>query len=229
MQAPQLAHDARNASAVTMRICQRLYLGGRSFDALPFARANLILAENSADDISRRRSHTASGLLLADTGDIAGAIDHHSRALQYATEAHDEVEMSRVWNNIGAVFCVSGNFALALPCFKRVLALVPPGSEPVFSRYAAYGNLSHCHFQLDALEEGHRYAMLATRELTPAIIEQDPYNALVLYRNFARLLVAMNRLDEAKQQAAAAMAMAARIGCAGDVAGVGQQQAAGGM
>lgn len=212
MQAPQLAHDAREASAVTMRICQKLYLGGRSFDALPFARANLILAENSGDDISRRRSHTASGLLLADTGDVAGAIEHHSRALHYATDAHDDVEMSRVWNNIGAAFCVSGNFALALPCFKRVLALVPPGSEPVFSRYAAYGNLSHCHFQLDALEEGYRYAMLATRELTPAIIEQDPYNALVLYRNFARLLVAMNRLDEAKEQAAAALAMAARIG-----------------
>jgi len=212
MQLPRPEGDAQLASGVTLRICQRLYLGGRSFDALPFARANMILAANSNNDVLKRRAHTASGLLLADTGDVAGAIDHHTRALRYAADAQDNVEMSRVWNNIGSAFCVSGNFSLGLACFKRVLALVPAGGEPVFSRYAAYVNLSHCHFQMEALGEGYRYATLATQEMTPAIAEQDPHHALVLYRNFARLLVAMGRLDEAREQVAAAVAMAAKVG-----------------
>jgi hypothetical protein len=86
MQEPLAQVDARAASNAALRLCQRLYANARSFDALPFGRANLVLAARSNDLVLMRRSYTACGLLLGDTADIAGAIMHHTHALKMATE-----------------------------------------------------------------------------------------------------------------------------------------------
>lgn len=212
MQLPLDQGEAEAASTAALRLCQRLYANARSFDALPFARANLVLVENSKDVALLRRSHTACGLLLADTGDIAGAIEHHTIALRLAAAADDAVEMSRIWNNIGAAFCVSGSFNLATACFRRVLALLHSEAAPVFSRFTAYANLANCLFYTDTHDEGLQFAMLAMKEITPTFAQQDPLNALLLHRSYARLLVANGRLGEAKTLVEATVAMATKVG-----------------
>ena len=210
MIAPQSREDAAPASAAALRLCQRLYANGRSFDALPFARANLVLAKHSDDFALLRRSHTACGLLLADTADITGAIEHFTHALRLAAAIDDRVEMSRVWNNIGFAFYVSGSFKLAATCFRRVLTILVSEPGPVFSRYTAYINLAHCLFHTNELDEGQRFAALAMLEMTPDMARQDPFNTLLLHRNYARLLVGLGRLDEARIQVEAAIDMAAK-------------------
>lgn len=212
MQDPHTPADAHVSSNAALRLCQQLYGNGRSFDALPFGRANLALARHANDPALMRRAHTACGLLLADTADIAGAMDHHTQALRLAAKADDVVEVSRVWNNIGLALCVSGNFELATPCFERVLSILHTEKGPVFSRYAAYANLAHCLFQTNHLREGERYAALGMLEMTPAMVQQDPLNAVFMHRNRARLLVALGRLDEAKAQVQATVEMAAKAG-----------------
>ena len=198
MQAPQSPEEAQAGANAALRLCQRLYTNARSFDALPFGRANLVLAERSNDVALMRRSHTACGLLLADTADIAGAIEHHTRALRHASEADDAVEMSRVWNNIGSALCISGSFGLAVACFRRVLVLLHSESMPVYSRYTAYINLSHCLYHLDELHEGLHFANLALNEMTSVFFEQDPHVALLLRRNCVKLYLATGQRQEAK-------------------------------
>lgn len=197
MHAP-LAHvDAELASQATLRLCQRLYANARSFDALPFGRANLVLAAHANDANLMRRSHTACGLLLADTADIAGAIEHLTHALKL-TSADDTVELSRGWNNIGLAFGVSGNFALAVACFRRVLASLHSEPGSVYSRYSAFINLAHCLDHLDEDSEGLHFAEQALREMTPAFIQQDPHAALLLHRNCVKLYLSSGRHQEAK-------------------------------
>ena len=210
MQAPQAAGEAQSASTVSLRLCQHLYANARSFDALPFGRANLVLAEHSNDVVLMRRSHTACGLLLADTADIAGAITHHTHALRLAAQADDAVEMSRVWNNIGGAFCIAGSFALAVACFRRVLALLHSESAPVYTRYTAFTNLAHCLYHLDELQEGMHFANRALKELTPSFLQQDPHVALLLHRNCVKLYLSAGRHQEAKTHVEEAVRMAER-------------------
>ena len=212
MRAPQPQEQARAASVAALQLCQHLYANARSFDALPFARANLVLAEKSADAALVRRSHTACGLLLADTADIAGAIEHHVVALGLASRNDDAVEMSRVWNNIGTAFLVSGNFVFAAACFRRTVKLLHSQSAHIFSRFAAYGNLAHCFFQLDDLHACEHFALLGIQEMTLGIATQDPYSALLLHRNYVRLLLALGRHNEAKTQVEVTLGLAEKTG-----------------
>ncbi|MEQ1516368.1 MAG: HD domain-containing phosphohydrolase [Usitatibacteraceae bacterium] len=202
--------DARAGSTAALQLCQRLYRDGRSFDALPFGRANLALAEQADDAILMRRAHTAFGLLLGDTADIAGAMDHHTQALRIAMNANDAVEMSRIWNNIGMAFNIAGNYPLATACFKRVLALLESEPSPVFSRYTSFGNLAHSLFHMGEFGEGQQYATMAAREMTPAMAAQDGLNPVILHRNNVRLLVALGRLEEAKVAVQATLEFAAK-------------------
>lgn len=197
MQAPQPQGEAAAASAATLRLCQRLYANGRSFDALPFGRANLVLAGLSHDAALKRRAHTALGLLLADTADIAGSIDQHVYALRLTQLADDSVEMSRVWNNIGLALGLSGSFVLAAACFRRVLALLHSEPGPVYSRYTALTNLAHSLYHLDRLQEGLQFAALALEEMTPEFCVQDPHGALLLHRNCAKLYLGTGDLSNA--------------------------------
>ena len=210
MQVPQEQQEAKAGSNAALRLCQRLYANARSFDALPFGRANLVLAEQSNDAALLRRSHTACGLLLADTADIAGAIEHHTHALRLASAQDDTVEMSRVWNNIGVAFCVSGSFALAGACFRRVLVLLHLESAPVDTRYIAFTNLAHCLYHLGEVQEGLYFANMALKEMTPTFFQQDPHVALLLHRNCVKLYVAAAQLPEAKRHVDEAVKMAAR-------------------
>lgn len=210
MQVPQTQDEALAGSSAALLLCQRLYVNARSFDALPFARANLVLAEHSNDVDLMRRSHTACGLLLADTADIAGAIEHHTHALRLATEADDAVEISRVWNNIGGTFCISGNFSLAAACFRRVLALLHAETAPVDTRYLALINLAHCFFHLGEIREGLQFAAKALEEMTPTFLQKDPHVALLLHRNCVKLHLADGCLQEAKLHVEEVVRMAAR-------------------
>lgn len=212
MQAPQSRDDAGAACIAALRLCQHLYGNARSLDALPFARANLALAESSGDAVLLRRAHTACGLLSADTADLAGAIEHHTRALRLAVGAGDVMETSRVWNNIGVAFMVSGNMSLAVECFRRVISIVESQDGPVYSRYSAFTNLAHCLYHLDKIEEGLEFAGKAMGEITPAFFQQDPHNALLLHRNCVRLYISAGRLQDAKSHVAEVLRMAGRAG-----------------
>lgn len=208
---PQREDDAAEACRIVLRLCQRLYGSARSFEALPFGRANLELAQSANDDNLIRWSHTACGLLLADTADIAGAIEHHAEALRLAAAKGDTVGMSRVWNNIGHTFCVSGSFSLAAACFRRVLALLSSESAPIFSRYTAYGNLAHCLYHLDEVNEGLHFAKLAQAEMTADFLREDPHCAVLLHRNCVKLFLASGQIHLAKEHVDEVMALTDRV------------------
>lgn len=211
LKSPLAPDQALPSSDTTLRLCQKLYANGRSFDALPFALAISLQAGFHEDTVLQRRASTACGLLLADTSDFAGAVECHTRSLRIAASAEDVVEMSRVWNNIGVAFMTTGHFKLAAGCFRRSLAQIEKVPGPVFSRYSAQINLAHCYFYLNDCDAGLEAAGQASKALTPGFIEIDPYGAILLKRNFVRLLVAKGRFADAKIQVAEAETLAGKV------------------
>jgi putative two-component system response regulator len=157
-----------------------------------------------------RRAATACGLLFTDSADLASAIEHHVQALRLAAAADDSIEMSRVWNNIGATISFSGNQEMAARCYRRSIALVESDTGPVYSRYTACANLADSLYQIGEFQEGLRLGERALEELTPAFREQDLHNATLLQRNLVRLLLAAGRLPDADAHVAEAGALAER-------------------
>jgi putative two-component system response regulator len=207
---PLPREESGSVCDVALGLCRKLYLGARSGDALPLAHAVLARASLMNDRVRERRASTACGLLLGDTADVVGAIGYHIRSLRLAVEERQQVEQSRIWNNIGAAFGVAGNHDLAARCYGRALALCEMESEPVYSRYAACSNLANCLFQLGDAQEGLRYAMRSLHEQAPSFVEDDPHSAILLRRNLVRLLIAAQRVPEAEPHVREASRLAER-------------------
>jgi putative two-component system response regulator len=205
-----LPAEAGELLDAALSICRRLYAGARSAEALRLARAALAHATSANDPGLTRRAANACGLLSADSGDLASAVEHHVQALRAASGVDDRGEMSRVWNNIGATMGFSGNLELAARCYQRSLALIENETGPVYSRFAACCNLADSLYQIGDFPEGLRFGERALQELTPAFREQDLYAATLLRRNLVRLLVAAGRLPEADAHVAEAAALADR-------------------
>jgi putative two-component system response regulator len=195
--------------AFAIEFSRRLYSNARSGDALPLARAMLFQAFVSNDLPLERRASTVCGLLAADVGDVVEAVEHYVNALRLAGE--DALEASGVWNNMGIAMRIAGNYEMAGRCYQRAIDLLRNCATPVFTRYAACVNLAQSHFQVSAFAEGLRFAERALAEQTEVFLDRDPHVALVLERNFVRLLVALGRLPEAEPHVSHATALANRI------------------
>jgi putative two-component system response regulator len=192
--------------------CQRLHGDGKPFEALTLSKAIAARVNELADRDRERRALTMLGILRADTSDFAGALDSHVAALRIATEAKDDVNASRVWNNIGVVFLTGGQFEIAISAFEKSNALTQKQSEPVFSRFSALGNLAYCYFRQARFADGLVFAQRALKQLTPEFVDSVPYAAVVLNRNLVRLNLALSKLTEAEQYAHSAQLIADKSG-----------------
>ena len=198
LESPIEPAELAEAIETTLAVCRKLYGRTWSHEALPLARAALACATRHGQAELMRRAATASGLLSSDTGDLVAAIEHHVQALRLATAAEDRVEMSRIWNNIGAATAISGNYEMASRCFRRALALVDKDEGPMFSRFAACCNLADSLYKVGRIAEGLAFAERSLLEMTPEFQAQDSYGAVLLRRNLVRLLLAEGRVEDAE-------------------------------
>jgi putative two-component system response regulator len=195
---PMPRPEAEALGLEALGVCRFLYAHARSRNALPLAHALLVQADLANDAELMRRASTACGLLLADSADVIGAIEHHLRALRISTAANDPVEASRSWNNIGLTFAVAGNHDLAVRCNQKALAEIRDVEGPIYSRYTAYANAANSRFQLAEFEEGLRMANLAMQESGPSFVLEDLNGSILLRRNLVCLLIATGRVQEAE-------------------------------
>ncbi len=205
---PMSVSDGRQSCDTALSLCQNLYANGRPFDALPFAKAALVQANMIGDKTLIRRATTACGLLLADTRDFVGGIEHHIDALHIAAETNDTVGMSRDWNNIGVAFLTVGQYEYAISALNRSLQLTENIDGAVFSRYCVLSNTALCQYKVGEYQNGLKAAFEARKNLTPEFIQQDIHVAVLLHRNFVRLHIASNQLNEAQDHAKIALDLA---------------------
>ncbi|MCM2327007.1 MAG: HD domain-containing protein [Lysobacter sp.] len=189
------------AAEAVMAFCRRLYGGGRSGDALPLGSALLAQAIAAGDPVLERCAAGVCGLLASDTMDIVSAVDYQLRALKLAQREANPVGLAGVWNNIGLAFSVAGNYDLSTRCFRRAITTVAAEPGPVHVRYTAASNMANGLFHLGELEEGLHFGELALRAAQPGYATKDPHGAILLRRNIIWLLVASERVEEARVHA----------------------------
>jgi putative two-component system response regulator len=197
LQEPWRGEDATQIVDHVFTVCRMLYGAARSADALALAQVLLTQPEIEQHERLLRRAATMCGLLASDTGDVAGALDYYARGLRLAARSGEPVEASGIWCAIGTAMANVSHHDMAVRCYERAIALIPPDAPPTYSRFAAYGNLADSLYQLGEIGDGLRYGELARKEMTLAFRERDPYAAILLHRNLVRLLVAMRRHEDA--------------------------------
>lgn len=211
LEEPLPAEQVKHVVDAALGVCRGLYGGARSGEALPLARAVLAQCQLSGDRTQTRRSAVLCGLLAGDTADLVGAIEYHVQALRLAAADEDRAEMSRTWGNIGLALGISGNYGMAERCYRRALALAEIDPEPLYGRFSACANLADCLYQAGKFEEGVEFGERALLELTPEFRDHDPYAAILLRRNFVRLLLATGQVADAGIHVAEAVALAQRF------------------
>lgn len=204
------AEEVAPAVQEALALCRRLYAGARSGDGLNLARAALAQATIAADVKLQRLAGIACGLLAADAADIVTAIEHHVRVLRLAAASDNRVEMGSAWNNLGTAMGIAGNYEMAARCYLRCLGLLEAETDPIYGRFAACGNLADSMYQVGSFGDGLVYAERALLEQTPAFSEADPHSALLLRRTLVRLLVASDRVAEARPHVLEAVSIAER-------------------
>ncbi len=179
-------------------LCRRLYEAGRSFEAIPIVRVGHALVARLTDTHLKQRSASACGIVLAESGDYAGALECHAEALKLAEQSGHKPGIARAWCNIGLVFLYTATYEVALEAYLRAREVLRGQRASAFPRHLLHSSLAQCYFHLFETEAGLRAAYRALALENPAMAEHDPWNAIHLRRNCVRLLVRAQKFAEAR-------------------------------
>jgi putative two-component system response regulator len=194
----------------SIKICQRAYAAGRSKDVLPISHEIRELAINHGNEELQIRATTASGLLSADTGDFATAINFHADVLTKIDFPERFEKSSRTWNNIGSAFWNAGHYQSAAKSYEIALHRLSHRTGANIGRFGALTNLAQCQHFLQDLTKGLEYSRLAMAELVGIGEGVDSADQILLHRNIVRLLVEGGEIARAKLHAATAVELSAK-------------------
>jgi putative two-component system response regulator len=199
--------DPKDLVDAASRICRELHGHGRSGETLVLVREVHAACVRAGDRTQLRRATFLLAMMLADTADLVAAIERYLEAFRIAAADEDRVEMARVWANLGAAFVDAGRHELAERSSLRCLDLLETNPHPSTSRRVALSNLAHCAFHLGKVGEGLRFGEWALQEME-ALGEEVVHSRILLHRNMARLLLEVERVDEAEEHVAQAVVLA---------------------
>ena len=97
---PHVVPDIR--AEIILDIAQYFYFSGLPFEAIePLKKAEMLAGASNQLALVHRAANTL-GVIYADTGNLAKAIEKHSQALDAAQKLGDDVAQAKTWGNIGA-------------------------------------------------------------------------------------------------------------------------------
>ncbi|MBL8511400.1 MAG: HD domain-containing protein [Betaproteobacteria bacterium] len=172
-----------------LSLCQRLYVAGRSIEAIPLAQAAGDWAETLPDLALRRRAATAHGIVLAQVGDYTQAILWHTRSLRLAELLADPEAIAGAWSNLGLALLYAGAYDAAAEVYSHAIAALRAMPAGTHNLYVAYANLTQCHVHLADSAAAYSAGQKALALETPDILRQSPTNAIILRRNMVRVLL----------------------------------------
>lgn len=181
-------------------LAQYHYLIGQPLSGVEPASDASDYARRVVDRSLLRKALTFQGILLADTGNLPGAIECYADALELAIELKDLRAEASVWNNLGGAFTYAGQFFDAIGCMERVIELGDRDTSAAGLRSHALANIALACLHVEDFGRGLRAAKSAVEgseePKTPAQIHQR-----VLTENYyTRLLLEVDGLERAKER-----------------------------
>lgn len=188
------------------------YVSGSPLLAIPPINRVIVLAESARNPDLIRKGHNLLGVVYADTGNPARAVECHATAIEIARAnglAYGEITG---WQNLGVALMYMGRFHEALDCFDRVLRSASEsnvGSVGDEFVQKALHNKAFCFFSLGAYYAGISAAeesILGMREPTNS---SEAYSRVIREQIYSSLLIEVSDLRKAAQRSKIAAKYAA--------------------
>ncbi len=196
--------DGPELAKCLLAIASFANVSGQSLKGLSHAQRAVTVTRRLGSPSLLRRALSVRGLLLNDSGNLAGAIEAYAEALEIAGELGDPLAECAVLINLANALVLAARYAEALGCLKRTVALCesqPQGTEPFdFLRGAAQTNMALAYLYLEDYAPGLDAARSAIAALdNPTTVNQQLVRVLA-EGNYVRLLLQVDAADEARQR-----------------------------
>jgi len=211
MHAPHLS-EAR--ISVLLDAAQLLYTLGHPFQALGPVKTAISIAEECGLDHLRRRALNFFGVISADTGNFALAIEAYADALALSEQLLDSAGKCASLVNLGVALLNWAQYRDALLCFERVIDIASNDKSLAAFRLSALSNIALCCLHLEDFSRGLRAAATAVRESPEPQSRAEILNRVLRENNYVRLLLEVNDTEHAKERALIAKKYASQSGSA---------------
>jgi tetratricopeptide (TPR) repeat protein len=192
-----------------LEISQFFYLSGHSSLAMEPAIRSTEIARAAGDNAILRRAVMTQGVISADTGNWAAAIESYMGAVDLASAAADKVGEASVWTNIGAALIAAGNHVDAIAACHRALQLLDPRSDnppdqdrlglgP--TRGSAYTNIALACLNSEQFDFGISAARMAIEQMQSPSGAHALLDRAIAEAHFARLLLETGQVDQARER-----------------------------
>ena len=179
---------------------QFAYVSGRPFEGLEHANFAVLCARRIGDRALLRKALTFHGILQADTGNIATAVESYAEALEIAEQMHDLRAETPVWVNLGTALGYAGQLNDAVACFERVVTLGEAESAVKSFRPLAFANIAAICLYLQEHAKGLRSIKAAIECAGEPQNATDRLSRVQAESSYTRLLLEVDNLDRAKER-----------------------------
>jgi putative two-component system response regulator len=193
-----------------LTIAHYYFLSNQAVAALQPAARAVEQARKLPEKRLLRKALTFAGVMQMETGNLPGATESYSEALQVAKEVGDQEQEAPVWNNLGVALMTSAQYADALKCCERAASLAKDSQQLAQVQHQALSNAATCALHLHDVKTG-------IRSIRQSIdLNQDPVNAsdtlsrVYAESNYARLLLEIGETGHAQEHCDLARDFAAR-------------------
>ena len=180
-------------------VAQYFYVVGQPFKALKPASSALALAVEAKDKSLHRKAATFLGAMYADTGNISGAIECYSQALQLLEQLNDPVAECRVWINAGVALMYAAQYEDAIACCEHTIELASKAENLYPFRAHAFANIALCCLHMEDYSRGLRAAETSIRESPDPTNAAEMLSRVIREGNYCRLLLEVDNVDKARE------------------------------
>ena len=192
--------------------CQVFYMLGQPFRAIEPTMEAVRLARATQDYPLLRKGLNALGIVNADTGNCAKAVECYAEALELAQRLGDLDAEAATWLNLGVALMYVAQYREAVSCFDRTVAICGDNERMIGPRQKAHANTALCALHLEDFGRGLKAAEASiTGEPAPST-PIEKLSRVLREHTYARLLLEVNNLEEAKRRCQFAKQFAAESG-----------------
>jgi len=187
-------------SKCLLAACQFFYITGQAFSAIDPASDAVRLARQTTDRGLLRRALNVLGILSADSGSIARAIECYAEALDLSRALKDEDAECATWNNLGVALFYAAQYQDALACNERALRMTEENSALRRHRPTALSNIALCSLHLEDFKRGLEAAEKSIAESPEPKNSSELLSRVLCENHYARLLLEVDSVDKARER-----------------------------
>ena len=180
-----------------LAITQHYYLAAQPAVALPPASQAVDFSRRLSDSQLLRKALTFLGVMRTETGNLPGATESYSEALEVARTLTDGGAEAPVWNNLGLALQGAAQYSDALQCFERASALAQRSDQYAFVEKYALSNIASCALHLQDIRSGIKAVRKAIELNLDPQTASDCLVRVISESHYSRLLLGVGEVGHA--------------------------------